>query len=250
MRRQEIEFDKYSNEDMERLTDLQKRYISMAASGFSYKEIASELNCSLQNVYYTIDRAVKVLNRFNKPVGRKGEEWHLISPDGTHYRFCSLHHWAYKNCNLFGFEQSKENERKIASAISQAKAAIIGLNKNASKQYKGWTVIVTYTPEIICKMYQRGFTVNKIQKKSGYSVSKIRKILITNNLYKDSLYDVIKNYLEQGKNIDDIAELLGVSKKVVNSYMPYVKCIYNYNLSDNAKRIKKYKERSNTVSMR
>ncbi len=85
--------------------------------------------------------AIKKLEGKAKPIGREGKEWHLVSPDGTHYEFYDLSKWASENCQLFGFEKSRENALKIKAGISQAKGATIGTNLKASKQYKGWKVI-------------------------------------------------------------------------------------------------------------
>lgn len=175
-------------------------------------------------------------------------KWHIVSPEGDHYEFYNLRDWARNNCKLFGFTQGMENANKIASGISQAKGALLGINSSNVKTYKGWRIIIEYGPTEICRLYQNGWSINKIHSVSGVSAAKIRKILITNNLWANELSDKIKQYIGQGKTEGEISKLLGISEKVINDYAPYSKGIYDYKPSQNALNIKKYRDKKKRES--
>lgn len=174
-------------------------------------------------------------------------KWHLVSPEGKHYKFYNLKEWARNNCELFGFPQNSKNADKIAAGISQAKGAVLGTNSCPVTTYKGWRVMIEYGPSEICKLYKNGWNINKIHNVSGISSSKIRKILITKDLWENELAKKVKIHLSQGKTEKEISELLGVSEKVVNDYAPYSKGVYNWKPSKNALYLKEYhkKEKNN-----
>lgn len=70
-------------------------------------------------------------------------EWHLISPDGKHYRFRSLNHWLRENCEkYFGCESDSRGFENARSGLSGAKRALLG-GKYNSTTYKGWQVLPT-----------------------------------------------------------------------------------------------------------
>lgn len=68
--------------------------------------------------------------------------WHLVSPEGKHYKFRNLVKWSQENCELFGFEKNNKNAIKIMSGISQAKGAMLGRNSSVTLTYKGWRVML------------------------------------------------------------------------------------------------------------
>lgn len=78
-------------------------------------------------------------------------DWHLISPNGEHYYFHSLHFWLRKNCRkLFGCEPDSREFRNIRSGISGAKRAMLGKISPGQRPcctYKGWRVIPTEADE-------------------------------------------------------------------------------------------------------
>ena len=59
--------------------------------------------------------------------------WHLISPEGKHYRFENLSQWAKENYTLFGFTHPSEAE-KVRRGISSA--------RSNGTTYKDWKSIV------------------------------------------------------------------------------------------------------------
>lgn len=70
-------------------------------------------------------------------------DWHLISPDGKHYRFHSLSNWLRENGpELFGCEPDSREFRNVISGLCGAKRAMLG-KKHPACTYKGWRVIPT-----------------------------------------------------------------------------------------------------------
>lgn len=65
-------------------------------------------------------------------------DWHLISPEGKHYYFHSLHHWLRENCRkLFGCEPDSREFKNVRSGLSGARRAVLGKNYPCCT-YKGW----------------------------------------------------------------------------------------------------------------
>lgn len=71
-----------------------------------------------------------------------------------------------------------------------------------------------------------------------------RKILIAAGVYDSNLAEHIAVYREQGKTIEQIQELLYLSRASVHSYLPYSKIIYNMGESSvDADRIRLFRPR-------
>lgn len=97
-------------------------------------------------------------------------------------------------------------------------------------------------PNNICQLYNDGYSINRIHTMTGLSASKIRKILIEENLWVDTLSVKISRLLAAGKTTDEISNLLNVSPKVINSRSPYSKGMYNWKPSKNALSVRKHRE--------
>lgn len=97
-------------------------------------------------------------------------------------------------------------------------------------------------------------TTNSIEKTAmnlNLSAEKVRKILITMSEYSSALSIKINALRGEGKTVDEIAAILGIKNKRVNSYLPYEKVIYNLSdLSGQAKRSKTYRKRMKTAQDR
>ena len=79
--------------------------------------------------------------RFETNINAKN--WHLISPDGKHYRFKSLNFWLRENClELFGVEPDSREFHNIRSGLTGAKRAAMGKNYLCCT-YMGWQVVPT-----------------------------------------------------------------------------------------------------------
>ncbi len=78
--------------------------------------------------------------------------------------------------------------------------------------------------------------------------NKIKKLLITAGVLNYSETQQIQGLQAQEKSMEDIQVSLGLSRSAINTYLPYSKVIYKMNeISQNAERVKKYKERKTAV---
>lgn len=77
---------------------------------------------------------------------------------------------------------------------------------------------------------------------------KVKKLLITSGSITYPETEEIQRLLKTGKTVSEVASLLGMSPKTVNTYLPYTKVIYKLDeISQNAERVKRYKLRKNVV---
>lgn len=80
------------------------------------------------------------------------------------------------------------------------------------------------------------------------TLMKARKLLITAGAYHSELSDYINRLKEEGKSIEEIMQLTGLSRSSVHSYLPYTRAIYNANeASAYAERCRLYRQRKNAV---
>lgn len=92
----------------------------------------------------------------------------------------------------------------------------------------------------INKTYNKTGSLRETAKICGVNWQKVRKILITSGAYESDLSIRINKLYNSGETCKSIANSLGISIATVNSYLPYIKCIYNIDSpSKNALRIKK-----------
>ena len=99
----------------------------------------------------------------------------------------------------------------------------------------------TYTD--IVSEYATCKSITKIAKNLGVSEERVRRTLITEGLWTSrSAKPIIKLYHE-GKTVPEIAEILMISEKTVQSYVPYSRGMYGGERSDTAQRSGEYRER-------
>ncbi len=74
-------------------------------------------------------------------------DWHIVSPDGTHYQIHSLNNWLRENCReKFGCEPDSKQFSNVISGFSRAKRSALGKIPESQRPcltYKGWQVIPT-----------------------------------------------------------------------------------------------------------
>ena len=108
--------------------------------------------------------------------------------------------------------------------------------------YEGMEIKMTM--EEIVAAYSRHNSIRKTAFELGVSESKVRKTLITRGLLEYKRTAIALDGLKKGKSLESIAEELGCSIKVLNSYIPYTKGEYgNENPSVNALRIRAHRQR-------
>lgn len=80
------------------------------------------------------------------------------------------------------------------------------------------------------------------------SIPKARKLLITAGVYSTTQSRRVEEFSAQGKSVEEIAMLTGLSRSSVSSYLPYQTFSYNMDeCSRHAEDSRKYRERKKTV---
>lgn len=96
---------------------------------------------------------------------------------------------------------------------------------------------------------QRNFTsLRAVCEEFSISIPKARKLLITAGVYSTEKSRMIAALSAQGKSVEEIAMLTGLSRSSVSSYLPYQ--TFSYNMDDcsrHAEDSRKYRERKKTV---
>lgn len=96
------------------------------------------------------------------------------------------------------------------------------------------------TQAAVIRLYNEGEGLKIIAARLNISQQKARKILVTAGLYDSDHAREIAALSKQGLTVAEIAERLKTSVKVINSYIPYKKGMYNAEYQTiNALRIKK-----------
>ena len=91
-------------------------------------------------------------------------------------------------------------------------------------------------------------SLNSIAAEHGINPLKARKLLITAGVYSTTNTRRIDSYVSEGKTVDEIMELMNLSRASVNSYLPYKDAAYKMPESSvDADRAKSYRLRSRTV---
>lgn len=79
--------------------------------------------------------------------------------------------------------------------------------------------------------------------------NKVKKLLITGNAISYAETEQIQALIRQGKRMEEIQSIMGLSYPSINNYLPYTKIIYKLSeISQNAERVKRYKMRKRSVS--
>ena len=93
-------------------------------------------------------------------------------------------------------------------------------------------------------LYLANNSILETARATGMSTVKVRKILITEGLWESDTSIKIRNLLAQGLTTEEIAEMLYMSVKNVQAYMPYERGIYGGDvLSPDAVRAGRYRSR-------
>lgn len=96
----------------------------------------------------------------------------------------------------------------------------------------------------IVESYKKTKSVKKTSQECGTYPIKVRRVLITEGLWRSKTSDKIATLLNQGKTVSEIAEELYLSEKNVQSYMPYSRGLYGgEERSDEAIRSEEYRDR-------
>lgn len=78
---------------------------------------------------------------------------------------------------------------------------------------------------------------------------KVKKLLITGKVVSYSETTQIQALLQQGKTMEEIKSIMGLSYSTIQTYLPYSKVIYKLSeVSQNVERVKRYKARKQAVA--
>lgn len=90
--------------------------------------------------------------------------------------------------------------------------------------------------------------LNRVAKEFGITALKARKLLITANVYSTETARKIQQFRGEGKSLEEIQELMHLSRASVHSYLPYQKSVYKLGeLSCNAERTELYRKRQQAL---
>ena len=99
--------------------------------------------------------------------------------------------------------------------------------------------------EEIIRAYEQTGSVKKTAEMLGTYPIKVRRVLITEGLWRSETSDAVGELYQEGKTTKEIADALCISEKNVQSYLPYTKGMYGKEEgSDDALRSKSYRERN------
>ena len=88
-------------------------------------------------------------------------------------------------------------------------------------------------------------TIKGVAKKLDISYHKVLKSLSSNNIIINDVHQKIMEYYNQGKSIHEISEIIHISDKVVQAYLPRTRPAYNVNQSSHALKIMHWRESKN-----
>ena len=98
--------------------------------------------------------------------------------------------------------------------------------------------------------YEEAASLRSLADELNISLLKLRKLLITADVFTSDICTEINNLHQSGKKISEIMKLTGLSRASVHSYLPYTKGLYNATeISLNAERCRTYKIRQEQVRL-
>lgn len=95
----------------------------------------------------------------------------------------------------------------------------------------------------ILNLYTSLGSVKAVSLKTGYSWNKITKSLSSNGIVINDIHRLILDLYDNDMTVDEISKQLKINKKTVQSYLPRVRPVYGQNLSKNAIKIKKWRNK-------
>ena len=98
--------------------------------------------------------------------------------------------------------------------------------------------------------YEDADSLRSLADELDISLLKLRKLLITADVFTSDICTEINDLHQSGKKIPEIMKLTGLSRASVHSYLPYTKGLYNAaEISINAERCRTYKNRQEEVRL-
>ncbi len=102
--------------------------------------------------------------------------------------------------------------------------------------------------EQIVAEYIKTGSVKQVVKNLGTNTIKVRRVLITEGLWESETSRNVGALYYEGKSVKEIAEILCMSEKNVQSYMPYTRGAYGGTKSSDAERSVEYRNRKTNAA--
>lgn len=97
--------------------------------------------------------------------------------------------------------------------------------------------------EKILSSFKATQSIKATAREAGCSWMRVVKILSSNGVVINDTHEKILSLAESGKDAAEIASQLSLSEKTVKAYLPAVRPVYGEDLTKNAKKIRKCRER-------
>lgn len=107
---------------------------------------------------------------------------------------------------------------------------------------------MTESEKIIIKTYDSLQSVRATAKNTGYSWNRVLKALSSNGYILSETHAEILNKYENGRSVEEIAREMSLNPKTVQAYIPRQRPSYGEDMSVNALRIRKSREKHKTDS--
>lgn len=129
----------------------------------------------------------------------------------------------------------------------QARKGAANMNPKKKPDYDPEEILEELTADAV-EIYTEKKSLRSVADELELNPIKVRKLLITANAYQSYTAESVNRLWKEGRKISEIMSVLHLSKASVNSYLPYTKVPYKADeLSTNAERIRKYRERKAAV---
>lgn len=103
--------------------------------------------------------------------------------------------------------------------------------------------------EVVTEVFRNTNEIKATALELSLPPHKVKKLLITGKAVSYPETEQIQTLLQQGKTMEEIQSIMGLSYSAINTYLPYTKVIYKLSeISQNAERVKRYKARKQAVS--
>ena len=102
--------------------------------------------------------------------------------------------------------------------------------------------------ERIVSEYRKSGSVDLTAKACGTYAIKVRKVLITENLWHSRKSDAVNALRQRGYSVAEIAEKLGMDEKNVQFYLPYTQSALTGERAESSERVQAYRERSRNAA--
>lgn len=259
-KKSKIEYDPqeklhYANTDMSNLSEIQRVCLLDYINGIRVKDIASKYKISEAAVYVKIKEAKRIID-----TGAAYSPEELKDRKEYYKKYYAEHREEMKDSSVKYAKDHPESVRKYRKRYyDENRDRLVNNMKSYNKEYyeknrerliakaRARRMPMIPTSEIereILDEYRRLGSVNAVVAKTHHSWNRVVKSLSNCGVVINDTHRIILNLHKKGMSAREIAEKLGLNFKKVQSYLPRVRPVYGENRSENAERIKEWRERN------